>query len=66
MLQKNMDPDQARGYKTFFMLNSTDYEISIPHENKNIEKWNALNLSDMVLIMLINEHEKSFITSGPD
>ena len=25
-----------RGYKTFFMLNSTEHEISLGHKNKNI------------------------------
>ena len=32
-----VDPDQladlARGYKTFFMLNSTEHEISTAHKN---------------------------------
>ena len=27
-----------RGYKTFFMLNSTEHEISTAHKNKNTNK----------------------------
>ena len=27
-----------RGYKTFFVLNSTEYEISTAHKTKNAEK----------------------------
>ena len=38
----------ARGYETFFMLNSTEHEISSAH------KFLALSLSDVVFIMLIN------------
>ena len=30
--------DQAPGYKTFFMLNSTKHEISTAHNNENTEK----------------------------
>ena len=44
-----------RGYKTFFMLNSTEYEISTAHKTKiPTKKFLALSLSDVVLIMLIN------------
>ena len=30
--------DQARGKKTFFMLNWTEHEISTAHKNQNTEK----------------------------
>ena len=30
--------DWPRGNKTFFMLNSTEHEISIAHKNLNIDK----------------------------
>ena len=36
----------------FFMLNSTEHEISAAH--KNLKKFLALSLSDVVFIMLIN------------
>ena len=83
---------RLRGYNTFFMLNSTEHEISTAHKKlkyRQINKFLALSLSDVVFIMLINfkmptivgiltfmsriyfvlslvEHEKSFISSGPD
>ena len=43
-----------RGYKTFFMLNITDKEISNAHKQKNTDKCLALSLSGVVFIMLIN------------
>ena len=39
---------QARGYKTFFVLNSTE------HEFQQMKRFLALSLSDVVFIMLIN------------
>ena len=39
---------RPRGYKTFFMLNSTELEVSTAHKSL------ALSLSDIVFIMLIN------------
>ena len=33
-----------RGYKTFFMLNSTEHEISNAHKNKNIKKLGFFRL----------------------
>ena len=33
-----LDQDQARGYKTFFMLNSTEHEISTAHKHLNTDK----------------------------
>ena len=32
---------RARGYKTFFMLNSVEYEILNAHKYKNIKKKSA-------------------------
>ena len=45
-----------RGYKTFFMHNSTEHEISTAHKLKypQIKKFLALSLSGVVFIMLIN------------
>ena len=46
-----------RGYKTFFMLKLTEHEISTAHKNfknRQIKKFIALSLSDVVFIMLIN------------
>ena len=74
------------------MLNTTEHKISTVHEKlkyRQIKKFLALSLSDVLFIMLINvkmptivgiltfisminfvlslvEHEKSFITSGPE
>ena len=48
---------RSRGYKTFFMLNSTEHEISAAHKNKNAEKYRyflLFNLSVDVFILLIN------------
>ena len=36
---------RPRGYKTFFMLNSTEHEISLGHKNKNTKN---LKLSFML------------------
>ena len=47
----------TRGYKTFFMLNSTEHEISTAHKTKMLKKIKivlAYKLSDVVFIMLIN------------
>ena len=46
-----------RGYKTFFMLNSTEHEISTAHKKLKygqMKKFLALSLSDVVFIMLTN------------
>ena len=47
-----------RGYKTFFVLNSTEHEISSAHKNlkneQQMEKFLALNISDVVFILLLN------------
>ena len=45
------------GYKTFFLLNLSEHEISTAHKNvkyRQIKKFLALSLSDVVFIMLIN------------
>ena len=42
---------------TFFMLNSTEHEISTAHKSKMLKKVDffiAFNLSDMLFILLIN------------
>ena len=49
--------DQARGYKTFFFLNSTEHEIVTAHikiKYWQVKMYLALSLSDYVFIMLIN------------
>ena len=33
------DKYRPRGYKTFFMLNSAEHEISTAHKNYNTDKW---------------------------
>ena len=46
-----------RGYKTFFMLNSTEHEISTAHKKlkyQQTKKFIALSLAYVVFIMLIN------------
>ena len=43
-----------RGYKTFFMLNSTEHEILTAHKMQNGEKYDFSKLSDFVFILLIN------------
>ena len=46
-----------RGYKTFFMLISTEHEISTAHNKlkyRQMKKFLALSFSDVVFIMLIN------------
>ena len=46
-----------RGYKTFFVLNSTEHEISTAHKKlkyRQTKKCFALSLSGVVFIMLIN------------
>ena len=43
------------GYKTFFMIILTEYELSTAHKNKIPTNENiSLSLSDVVFIMLIN------------
>ena len=82
---------RARGYKTFYMLNSAEHRILNAHKYKTIKKFIFLgsNQPRTLFFLLINvktptnvgtlifisrekfmlcwvEHEKSFITSGPD
>ena len=48
---------RPRGYKTFFMLNSTEHEISTAHKKlqyRHMTKFLALSLSDVIFIMPIN------------
>ena len=45
----------ARGCKFYFILNSTEHEISTAHKTKMLKKtFLAFKLSDVVLIMLVN------------
>ena len=47
---------QARGYKTYFMLNSIEHELLTAHKNEFIDKkrkFFALRLSDVLFIMLM-------------
>ena len=50
--------EQARGYKTFFMLNSTEHEISTANKKKlkyrQMKTFLALSFSDVVFILLID------------
>ena len=53
-----------QGYKTFFMLNSTEHEISNPHKKlkyQKVMKSLALSLSDVVFIMLIIVKMPTFV-----
>ena len=46
-----------QGYKTFFMLNSSEHEISTADQKlkyRQMKMFLALSLSDVVFIMLIN------------
>ena len=46
---------RPKGYKTYFMHNSIEHEISTAHYNKmKIKNVFAFKLSDVVFIMLIN------------
>ena len=48
---------RPRGYKTFFILNSAEHEISTDHKKikyRQIKKFLALSLSDAVFVVLIN------------
>ena len=57
MTQIHSKTDLARGYKTLFMLNLTEHEISTAHKKlkyRQIKKNLALSLSDVVFITLIN------------
>ena len=46
-----------RGYKTYFMLNSVEHEISNAHKYKNIKKFSFFSDSDkpkILFFLLIN------------
>ena len=49
----------ARGYIFFFMLSSTKHKLSTAYRQMN--KLLALNLSDVVFIMLINVKMPTFV-----
>ena len=49
--------NRARGYKTFFMLNSVEHEILNAHKYKNIKKFSFFSGSDKrsrLFFLLIN------------
>ena len=55
---------RPQGYKTFFMLNSTENEILTAHKNlkyRQVKKFLASNVSDVVFIMLINVKMPTFV-----
>ena len=65
----------ARGYKTFFMLNSFEHEILNAHKYIQILLINVKMPIVVGILTFISrkkfmlswaEHEKSFITLGPD
>ena len=37
-MSAGLKKDQAWGYKTFFVLNSTEHKISVAHKNLNTDK----------------------------
>ena len=56
LIYESINP-RPQGYKTFFMLNSTEHEISTARNKlkyQPIKNFLALSLSDGVFIMLIN------------
>ena len=53
----NVTENRSQGYKTFFMLNATEHEISPANKSLNavkVKTFLAFKLSDVVFIMLIN------------
>ena len=60
---------RSRGYKTFFMLNSTEHKILIAHKYENIKNSTIVGILTFMsrknFMLNSVEHEKSFITSGP-
>ena len=56
-IANSLDPDQAPRLSIFFMLNSNEHQISTAHKKlkyRQIKKFLALSLSDVVFIMLIS------------
>ena len=56
-LIKSLFPDRPRGYKTFFMLNSVEYEIVNVHKYENIKKFGIFSGSGKLrnlFFLLIN------------
>ena len=57
MFKRNALESWPRGYKKIFKLNSTEHEISTAHKKlkyRQMKKFLAFSLSDVVFIMLIN------------
>ena len=55
---------RPRGYKTFFMLNSTEHEFQllIKLQYRRVVKFLSLSLSDVVFIMLINDKVPTIVS----
>ena len=49
--------NRARGYKTFFMLNSVEHEILNAHKCRNIKKFGS-DKPRMLFFLLINIYEQ--------
>ena len=49
------------GYKTSFVLNSTEHEISTAHRETKIKNFLVFKLSDVVFIMLINAKRQQLL-----
>ena len=54
MSTKNRCLIWPRGYKTFFVLNSRNFNCSLKLKYRQMKKFLAFSLSDVVFIMLIN------------
>ena len=56
-LEATSEEDRARGYKTFFMLNSVEHEILNAHKYKKYQEIQLFSDSDkprMLFFLLIN------------
>ena len=54
---EDKNTNQSQGYKTFFILNSVEYEILNAHKHKNIKKFGIFLGSDkskMLFFPLLN------------
>ena len=63
--QCEMTTSRLRGYKTFFMLNSVEHEISNTHKYKKISRNSAFLGSDkprMLFFLLINVKIPTILT----
>ena len=59
MLEKAVDTSsQAQGYKTFFMLNSTEHKILNVFKYKNIKKFSILHIYNICWHFNISEQKR--------